>query len=111
MVIGPIHIGQDSTLETRSGLSANTHVAPGTYLTAHSWLAPNTQMTPNGYWDGLPAERVQDAPIGPEECVPEARYSPIEYALRFILLGRVVALMCPTASSLGWIGPHSIDWR
>ena len=66
VVIGPVSLCDGSTLDVRAGVSANTILEPGAFLTALSSL-PSGGCIPRGErWDGIPARPAGPSPPRPK---------------------------------------------
>lgn len=65
LVVGPITVGDDATLETRAGLSPFSNVEEGGYLTSLSMMPAYATLPANEKWDGVPAQPVGPSPEAP----------------------------------------------
>lgn len=55
MVVGPISVGRDATLDTRAGLPAFSVMEDQSALTPLSTVTPHTTIPQGEQWDGVPA--------------------------------------------------------
>lgn len=86
MVLGPISIGDDCTLETRSRMCPHSSMEPGAYLTALSALPYGTKIPAEQTWDGVPASYKGAAPSAPEIKPGSRSWSPVRQGVVHILL-------------------------
>lgn len=61
IIVGPIHIGAEATLETRAGLSPFCTMEAESFLTHLSMVTPHTTIPKGQRWDGVPAKPTGDA--------------------------------------------------
>lgn len=94
IVLGPISIADNCTLETRSGMSPFSRMEQNSYLTAFS-LVPSHGTVPEGeMWEGIPAQYKGPTPQVPP-CA-EQPWSEVTYACMALLgnwtAGTMIAL-------------------
>ena len=65
LMIGPIRIGPDATLETHSTVGRNTVIEAGGFLGARSSLRNGDRIPRGTHWDGIPARPVGQTPSAP----------------------------------------------
>src|SRR5262249_37996279 len=84
IVLGPISIGDNCTLETRSGMSPFSKMEQNSYLTALS-LVPSHVTIPEGeMWEGIPAKYKGPTPHVPP-CA-EKPWSEVKHAFMMLLV-------------------------
>ena len=85
IVIGPVTLGDGSTLDVRSGVSANTVMEPGAFLTALSSLASGDRIPGGEQWDGIPAKPAGRSPNVPGLPGGVKPISPLSHSILTIL--------------------------
>lgn len=91
VVIGPIHIGADATLDVRAGMSPGSAVGRGGFLAPLSWLPAGQSVGDHERWTGVPATRTGEAPPAPD--VTRGReIGPVGYTL-LAIGGRTAATL------------------
>jgi non-ribosomal peptide synthetase-like protein len=66
ILVGPVFLGDGSTLEVRAGVSGNTILESGSYLTALSNLPAGARIPAGERWEGIPA-----GPAGNSDPTPQ----------------------------------------
>jgi non-ribosomal peptide synthetase-like protein len=90
LILGPVTIGDNCTLETRSGMSPYSTMEPDSYLTALS-LVPSHGTVPAGeMWEGIPAQYKGPVPEVPP-CT-EQPWSEVKHACATLLMRWAVGL-------------------
>ncbi|MFM1868832.1 MAG: hypothetical protein RL591_2240, partial [Planctomycetota bacterium] len=69
IVVGPVTVHRGATLETRAGLSPGAELGEGSILRALSNLSPGI-VESHALLDGIPAERLANAPLPPSVTPP-----------------------------------------
>ncbi len=95
--VAPVRIGRQATVETRAGVAPGAELPERCVLRALSYLEP-CSCEPGSVLDGIPAERVADAPPPPE--VPPALAPVLFASLALLMLATVwtlVAAVWPAA--------------
>lgn len=105
MIIGPVRIGDNCTMETRSTMSPYSSMGPNSCLTSLSML-PYGRTIPNGeVWEGVPAtfkKRTEPVPKLPESA---SIMSPEKHGIMFILLRFLTGIVSTIPFYLLFIGP------
>ena len=115
VVVGPIFLGREATLDVRAGVSGHTRMEDGAYLTSHSNLPAHGRIPAGERWDGIPAQPAGVAPPRPEISSARGRLTPWQYGAARLAadLAIVLALALPieTATVLLAIarGTHASD--
>ena len=65
VVVGPISLGDRSTLDVRAGVGHNTVLEPDAFLTALSSLSSDGRIPQGERWDGIPAAPAGQSPSTP----------------------------------------------
>ena len=81
IVVGPIVIGADATLQTRAGVEHDCRVGAGSVIAPLSVLNAGSTIPPGELWDGVPARRVGPALAAPALTDGGRRLSPIVHGL------------------------------
>lgn len=100
MIIGPVVLGDRSTLDIQSGVGTHTVIETDGFLSAHSSLPRGGRIPRGERWDGIPAR-----PAGPAPSAPEARgreLSPV--AAGNVLLAARMALVMFLATPVTVMG-------
>lgn len=85
VIVGPVSLGEGSTLDVRAGVSGDTVLEPEAFLTALSSL-PNGGLIPRGErWEGIPAKPAGRAPSRPPLTAGERIVSPFSHGVALIL--------------------------
>jgi non-ribosomal peptide synthetase-like protein len=119
LVVGPISLGDRSTLEARASIAPGGRLEAEAYLTALSCL-PSGATVPRGQrWAGTPAVEVGIAPAAPELPGHARELSPLVHGLA-LLLGRLALGVSSglTFAVLAWVfawangidADRAIDW-
>jgi len=66
VIVGPVSLGDGSTLDVRAGVSANTILEPEAFLTALSSLPSGGRIPRGERWDGIPARPAGESPSRPQ---------------------------------------------
>ncbi|MDB5307774.1 MAG: lgrD 2 [Gemmataceae bacterium] len=101
VVVGPIVLGDRSTVEARASLAPGTRLEPEGYLTALSLLPAGNTVPRGERWAGVPAVPVGDAPPAPAVPGGSRELSPVWHGVA-LLLGQT-ALRVSAALSLAAI--------
>lgn len=114
LVVGPLKLGDGSTLDVRAGMSAHSSLGRGAYLAALSALPAGAHVSDGERWDGVPATSDGRAPA--REHVDESRaISPIAHGALLVCarLALIVAFALPSTllfACLAWgLGAESAD--
>ena len=118
VVIEPVVLGENSTLEVRAGVDGNTVLEPGACLAASASL-PNGRRIPSGErWDGIPAQPAGQArPFSEAEPAPEL--SPVWQSCLMLLakvgLAAIFALPIELSAIVfarfrGWDDQQVLNW-
>ena len=100
VIVGPVSLGEGSTLDVRAGVSGDTVLEPEAFLTALSNL-PGGGLIPRGErWDGIPAMPAGESPPRPalpagERIVSSFRHGVALIAARFgfwLIVGHALVL-------------------
>ncbi|HLG14753.1 MAG TPA: amino acid adenylation domain-containing protein [Blastocatellia bacterium] len=97
VVVGPVSLGDGSTLDVRAGVGGNTRLEPGAHLTALSFLQDGDMIPRGESWDGIPARPAGQSP--PRPMLPDAEriWSPRWHGVAIVLarlgLALVVAML------------------
>lgn len=95
IVIGPVSLGDGSTLETRAGLAGHTVLENGAYLAALSSLPAGGRIPAGERWDGIPARPAGHAPVPPAITDPSRVLSPQQHGLALMAAkAGLVLLIC-----------------
>jgi non-ribosomal peptide synthetase-like protein len=96
VVVGPISLGEGSTLDIRAGVGCNTTMGADAYLTASSSLCSGDHIPSGERWDGIPASPAGFAPPRPMLPEDERSLSPRLHGVLLIgarfVLGLLLAL-------------------
>lgn len=96
IIVGPVHLGSNATLDVRAGVSPHTVVEPGGFLGPLSWLRSGDRLGANEQWSGVPAVHAGVAPPAPGTgrgaSLPASIYTVLALALR---LAAVLASWLP----------------
>ncbi|MBM3973160.1 MAG: amino acid adenylation domain-containing protein [Planctomycetes bacterium] len=88
LVVGPVRIGAGATLSTRAGIGPGGSLGAGSVLGPLAYVSPGVAVPAGELWQGVPAQRVGQAPAPAAIDVPSASLSPWLYvSLR--LFGRL----------------------
>ena len=110
IVVGPVSLGNGSTLEVRSGIGTDTCLEPEAYLTALSMLPRGGRIPRGERWDGIPARPAGRAPDAAEISSSSRSLSPAWYSLVLSLSRFAVGLVLALPSQLLAIGAaFSVD--
>jgi non-ribosomal peptide synthetase-like protein len=126
LTVGPVSLGEGSTLDVRAGLAGETCLEPGAYLTAWSSLPSGGRIPRGERWDGIPARPAGQAPPRPSLPDGEQILRPLWHGIALILarfgLGLVlalpwevgalsfaIALRVDAGGVLGWLSRPSWD--
>src|SRR5205085_1581702 len=92
VVVGPVSLGDRSTLDIRAGIAGGASLEADAYLTPLSFLTTGTTVPRGERWEGVPAVPVGEAPARP--AVPDnlRPLSPAAHAAA-MLLARVLLAM------------------
>ena len=85
VVVGPVSVGEGSTLGVRAGVSANTVLEPEAFLTALSWLPSGGRIPRGERWDGIPARPAGRSAPAPQLTDQRAIVSPLRHSAALIL--------------------------
>lgn len=66
IVIAPVTLGENSTLEVRAGVGGDTVLEPGACLAASASLSNGERIPSGEFWDGIPARPAGVAPQCPK---------------------------------------------
>ncbi len=107
LVVGPIALGAQSTVDVRAGMSAHSALAEGAFLGALSNLPPGGRVPEGECWDGVPAKHAGLSPERPahgskRELSPAAHASALVLARSATLLLFAVPLLASLAG-LAWL--------
>lgn len=91
IVVGPISIGDNCTLDIRSGLAPNTRLGANSYLAAQAYALPGTTVPAGARAAGIPAAPAGAAPEAPP-LPPEGAREMSPAAHGVLLLGAKLAL-------------------
>jgi non-ribosomal peptide synthetase-like protein len=94
VILGPICIGANCTLETRSGMSPCSRMEPNSYLTAHSLVPSHVTIPAGEMWEGIPAQSKGPTPEVPpcaEQPWSEAKHACMTLLARWAV-GMAIAL-------------------
>ncbi|XVJ59013.1 MAG: amino acid adenylation domain-containing protein [Tepidisphaera sp.] len=94
LCIGPVHIHDRATLDTRASVSGHTTIETGGYLTALSWLPEGERIPAGERWDGVPAAPDGHAPTAPKSDAG-GRIHPHLYTLLHLLITGLVRSATP----------------
>jgi non-ribosomal peptide synthetase-like protein len=85
VIVGPVSLGDGSTLDVRAGVSGNTILEPEAYLTALSNLPSGGRIPRGERWDGIPARPAGQS--APRQLSPDGEriVSPIWHSVVLIL--------------------------
>ena len=84
VIVGPVSLGEGSTLDVRAGVSGDTVLEPEAFLSALSSL-PSGGLIPRGErWDGIPAMPAGDSPPRPALREGERIVSPFRHGFALI---------------------------
>ncbi|WP_421847488.1 amino acid adenylation domain-containing protein [Novosphingobium sp.] len=81
IVVGPIVIGADATLQTRASVEHDCRVGASSVIAPLSVLNAGGTIPPGELWDGVPARRVGPAPAAPALTESGLRLSPVVHGL------------------------------
>ena len=93
MVIGEITIGDGVTMATRAGVSNNTSVGKGAYISALSVVTSGTHVPSGSYWEGVPGKVTGRAPDIPTINRCEHVWSPGSFGIVLIFQNVVLGLL------------------
>jgi non-ribosomal peptide synthetase-like protein len=88
IVVGPISLGEGSTLDTCAGVAGGACLEANAYLTALSSLPRGGRIPSGEQWDGIPAQAVGTAPQPPELPADAREWSPTSHGIA-LFLGRI----------------------
>ena len=77
IVVGPIVIGNDATLQIRASVEHDCRIGAGSVIAPLSVLNAGGTIPPGELWDGVPARRVGPAPAAPALTSQSRRLSPV----------------------------------
>ncbi|HSB08175.1 MAG TPA: amino acid adenylation domain-containing protein [Blastocatellia bacterium] len=126
VVVDAITLGDDCTLDVRSGVGGNTVLERGAFLTALSSLPSGARIPRNERWDGIPARPAGEAPPRPALTDDASVLSPFLHAVVLVLarFGLALVVAIPLAllalsfsfiygfdaeSAAGWLSRPSLD--
>ncbi len=81
IVIGPIVIGADATLQTRASVEHDCRIGAGSVIAPLSVVNAGSTVPPGELWDGVPARRVGLSPAAPALTGGGRRLSPVMHGL------------------------------
>ncbi len=127
IIIGPVTLGDGSTLETRAGVAGHTVLGKGAYLTAMSSLPSGGRIPDGECWDGIPAKCSGPAPVPVILDDPSSVLTPNRHGLAlmaakagmamliFLPLELVTILACLAFSldqeqAWAWMFGHTSNW-
>ncbi|MCE9561257.1 MAG: amino acid adenylation domain-containing protein [Planctomycetes bacterium] len=92
IIVGPISIGTDCTLDVRAGVAPDTCMKPNSYLAAQAYLQSGDTVPEGKRWAGIPAAPAGEAPPAPELPEGSREMSPVMhgivlFAARLLLAG------------------------
>jgi len=93
IVVGPIVIGEGSTLDVRAGLSPHTILEPGAYLSALSHLPSGQAILAGEKWTGIPARPAGHAPEAPPLTADAHALSPLAHGFLVLLANVFIDLL------------------
>lgn len=107
LVVGPITLGAQSTVDVRAGMSGHSALGEGAFLGALSNLPPGGRVPEGECWDGVPAKHAGLSPERPahgskRELSPAAHASALVLARSATLLLFAVPLLASLAG-LAWL--------
>ena len=85
VVVGPVSLGDGSTLDVRAGASANTTLEPEAFLSALSSLASGSRIPRGERWDGIPARPAGQSTPRPQLSERAPIVSPFAHGVALIL--------------------------
>lgn len=85
VLVGSVSLGEGSTLDVRAGVSANTILEPGAFLTALSSLPGGGRIPRGERWDGIPAIAAGQSPPQPRLPGGERIVSPFRLGVAMII--------------------------
>ena len=88
IIIGPVTLENDVTLDVRAGVGAGAYIERGGCLTPHSMLRAGARIPAGECWDGIPAQRTSAAPPRPTVSRATRDLSPLGFAA-WVMLGRL----------------------
>lgn len=118
VVIAPVTLGENSTLEVRAGVGGDTVVEAGAYLAASASLSNGARIPSGEYWDGIPAQPAGQAPPCPMQK-PDQKLSPFWQSCLMLLaqfsLATIFALPLELpaiafARFNGWDDQRVLNW-
>ena len=81
IVVGPIVIGADATLQSRASVEHDCRIGAGSVIAPLSVVDAGSTVPPGELWDGVPARRVGHAPAAPALTGGGRRMSPVMHGL------------------------------
>jgi len=85
IVVGPVVIEADATLQVRAGVEGNCRVGAGSMLAPLSVLNAGGTIPPGELWDGVPAKFAGLAPAPPALTREERELSPLLHGIALLL--------------------------
>jgi non-ribosomal peptide synthetase-like protein len=97
IVVGPVSLGEGSTLDIHSAVGPRTVLETGAYLTALSSLPPGGRIPREERWDGIPAQPAGRAPAPPPLPANSRTLSPAQHGAAMLLgrAGTIILLALP----------------
>jgi non-ribosomal peptide synthetase-like protein len=91
--MGPVHVGAQSTLETRSGVCRDGTVGDHAEVAAHACVRPAERVPEGRRWLGAVGEAVDKVLPSADEGLRPQGWSEVGYAVRLFVAGSLVNLV------------------
>jgi non-ribosomal peptide synthetase-like protein len=109
LVVGPVTLGERSTLEVRASVSANGTLEPESYLSSLSSLTEGERIPQGERWTGVPAEPGGQAPPKATLSLGEKSLKPFAHGVVLIGARALVGLLLTLAVELPFLLAASVS--
>ena len=93
IVVGPIVIGADATLQSRASVEQDCRIGAGSVIAPLSVVNAGGTVPPGELWEGVPARRVGPAPAAPALTGGGRRLSPVLHGLAMLAAEGIATLL------------------
>jgi non-ribosomal peptide synthetase-like protein len=108
IIVGPITIGNNCTLDIRSGVAPDTCMEPESFLTSQAYLQSGSTIPEGKRWSGIPAAPAGDAPPTPSLPEGNRELSPVMHGIvlflaRLLILAMTILPIAIVAMVYSWV--------